>query len=130
VGVNCTNQHIIIVDGRRQLVQTHGRIPIWTLFKEYINSLPIGYTFNRKSLLNAIYTVNMSSYATTADQYRNFVTHLGFLQHESTSRYIKKCDIPMRVTITKVRKALVKDWTEWFIPVYERLGISESEAPK
>lgn len=122
-------QHII--NNKRKYIQTHGNIPIWTLFKNYINSLPDGCEFNRRSLLNSIYTIDMKSLQTTVDQYRNFVTHLGFLQCKNMGNYIKMCDIPMRLTITKVRKALTtRNWKSWFIPVYEKLGIDESEAPK
>ena len=132
VGINCEKQHLVIIDGIRNRVQTHDNVPIWTLFKEYINSMPDGYDFTRQRLLNSVYTVNMKSYKTTVDQYRNFLTRLGFIQlGEERGTYKKICDIPMRLTLPKIRKALKsRDWKEWFIPVHERLDINESEAPK
>jgi len=114
--------------GKSVVVGTHKDLPVWTLFKIFINDLKKDEIFTRKELLNFIYTVPMSSYETSVDMYRSNVTKLGFLESVERGKYKKLFDIPINVTTTKIMKIIrsKRSWKEWFIPLHDQLGVDSS----
>lgn len=133
-GVNSAKGQLIMIDGQRHEIRTKKRQSVWHRLKEYINSVPVGTSFSRKAMLNYIYTVDVSVTRsdTAADYYKCHLNTLGFITTDRPGVYVKRCDIPMHLTIKQVQEAARADktWKGWFIPIHERLGIDEDLAPK
>ena len=130
-GVSCQRKRLVMVNGERHEIRTKDDRPVWTLLKEYINSLPIGRLFTRQQMLDSIYTLDVSKIDPAADYYKGWLNKLGFISTDRPAVYVKECHIPMHLTITKVKAAATdKGWQGWFIPLHERLGISEQASPK
>jgi len=131
-GVNCTKKHILMIDGERHEIKVKEDKSVWYKLKEFINSVPVGTLFARKVMLEYIYTVDVVATDSAADYYKCHLNTLGFISTERPGIYRKECDIPMHLTIKKVQEAAraIKTWKGWFIPVHERLGIDEQEAPR
>jgi len=131
VGVNREKPQLISVrDGcqyKRVKIRTHNKKPIWTLFKEFINSLDNGEGFKRKDLMLAIYereaALAMIGRETTVDHYRLYSCHIGFVEHVGTGKYIKKHSIPDEMTSTLLKKYAYNEsaWQDWFIPKRDKL---------
>ena len=129
-GISCKKKLLIMVDGERCEIRTKGDRPAWTLLKEYLNTLPIGTLFTRQQMLDAIYIIDASKIDPAVDYYKSYLNKLGFISTDRPAVYIKEYHIPIHLAISKVQKAAnSKDWTQWFIPLHERLGINEQEAP-
>jgi len=119
-----------MIDGKKCEIRTKGDRPAWTLLKEYLNTLPIGTLFTRQQMLDAIYIIDASKIDPAVDYYKSYLNKLGFISTDRPAVYIKEYHIPIHLAISKVQKAAnSKDWTQWFIPLHERLGINEQEAP-
>jgi len=122
-GVKCRRKQLIMLKGtdkrppERVEIWTHNNRSIWDLLKEFNNSLDDETIFLRRDLLNAIYTQKvaeaMLSIETTVDTYRNLLCHAGYMERIGNGKYIKLHNIPIKATISNVKKhALKKDWED------------------
>lgn len=132
VGVNRPKKHLIRTkDGKIEEIRTHQDRPIWVLVKEYINSLLINQEFTRTQLLRAVYTTQANGFSASIDCYIGYLKIFGFLSGNGKGTYKKLYNIPEKLTTTAlVRAACDQSWKKWFVPLYERLGIDEQDAPK
>ncbi len=96
---------------------------IWENVKYFINSLKENEEFTRRQFLHTIYTdPRVTRYETTADHYRNQLTHAGFLEWVSNGRYRKIKQIPKNLKTTTLRKFLEDtSWRTWFMTREDRL---------
>lgn len=100
---------------------------LWTLFKEFINSLVNGQEFSRKELIDSMYVSTVSDamrrFETAADHYRLYACHVGFLEHVGRGKYKKLCNMPIDLTTTDLKRFAYNEapWQDWFIPKEQRL---------
>ncbi len=96
---------------------------IWENTKKFINSLQENEEFTRRQFLHTIYTdPRVTRYETTADHYRNQLTHAGFIGWVSIGIYRKIENIPKDLNTTNLRKfARDKSWRTWFMTREDRL---------
>lgn len=106
-----------------KLNEEHRDKNLWTVLKEFINSININETFTRKEMLAHIYDFNFNVHRHTTDCYRNDLCHCGFIEKtEKRGVYKKIRHIPIGMTMTQVRKiGYDKTWTEWFVPLETKL---------
>jgi len=132
VGVRCLRPALIMdtvhypAPYHRVEIRTIDNKTIWSLFKSYLNKLDHGAQFNRTEMLHAVYVEDaakaLSRVETTLDQYRRYITILGFLDHPERARYEKVKDIPEFLTISKAKEAAYdKSWKSWFVRLEDRV---------
>lgn len=101
-------------------IKTHDEKPIWDLLKTYLNNLKVGEEFNRTDLLKCVYVSPLekalAAGQTTVDQYRRYITILGFLSHIGHAKYKKLKNIPEHASIHKLKiHAYDRTWRSWYI---------------
>lgn len=131
VGVNREKPHLIMditnypPPYKRVQVRTIDGKTIWGLFKSFLNNLKDGSEFTRREMLHAVYVEDaakaLTRVQTSLDQYRRFITILGFLGHPKRATYTKLQDIPDFLTISTAKKvAYDRTWKSWFIKLEDR----------
>ncbi|MCF8019850.1 MAG: hypothetical protein K9L62_10625 [Vallitaleaceae bacterium] len=127
-GVHCEKPQLITdtvnyaAPYRRVNIRTIDRKTIWSLLKEYINSLEDNEQFTRKDLLYAVYVEDaakaLTRVETSVDQYRRYITILGFLDHPGRGTYKKIKDLPPFLTVSKAKRAAYdRSWRSWFMQI-------------
>jgi len=137
VGVNRQKKQLIGVKNKKGVyeateIRSKKDRPLWKLFLEFFNSLEIGSKFTRVEMLSSVYEENivleLRGYITSVDTYKSYLKRLGIIEYIAPGIYIKKFNLPDHITISQIKKAAsIGDWKEWFIPLYEKLNIKESD---
>jgi len=102
-------------------IRTVADKPIWTLVKKFVNSLEENQVFNRLELFNGVYirgvAEEMISRETAVDHYRKALCLTGIIEHVGFGLYAKRKDVPISLTITKLKRVAYKEtWKSWFMP--------------
>jgi len=133
VGINrAIKQKVTVRDGWQYKtieVRSIGGLSLWELFKQFINSIPVGSDFTRKDLLYALYTRESAeairAKETTPDQYRNRCCHVGLIEVIGRGKYRKLHDIPEKLTSSHLSKSAAiyssRTWRMWAVPKYKRV---------
>ena len=93
----------------------------WQLFREYINSIPIGEIMARQKMLHYVYENRKHwigySRQTTVDGYRLALTRLGILSPAGRGKYKIECHIRTDIPFDKIKRLAYpkRGWQEWFI---------------
>ena len=85
------------------------KMSMWKRTVEYVNSFKIGDHIFRSQLMNHMYgnkPPRTSSYGTTADNYRRYLTRLGVLEHIDRGIYEVKHHLKKDVTVNEIRLLL------------------------
>ena len=106
------------------VAKKHGGSSIWSIIREFVNTININDTFTRKELLFYIYEENsVDAHRHTPDCYRNDLCHCCFIEKTDKRGVYKKLrHIPENMTTSQVRTiGYDKTWTEWFVPLETKL---------
>ena len=93
----------------------------WQLFRDYINSHPIGDNISRQNVLKHVYQdrKNWVGYSrqTTIDTYRLALDRLGILALVARGLYKIEYHIRTDISFEKIKRLAYpkRDWQEWFI---------------
>ena len=105
----------------RTEIRTIDDRPIWSLMKEYINSLDVNQIITRKNLLVAVYGnlgIYMSRYPSTVDGYTRCIKIVNCIEKFERGKYRKLKNIPIDLSISKLKKHVSgNNWKTWFIPI-------------
>lgn len=127
-GVNCKKKQLLMlkpgmIHSQAIRINTHRGESIWSLLKNYINSLETNDIFNRHNLLSSVYTHEVVeggiiACQTTVDQYRRYLTIGEMLERVAWGKYKKLKNIPEHLSIHKLKNHVYgRDWKTWFIPI-------------
>ncbi len=126
-GVNCKKKQLLPLEPgmlhcQAIKINTHRGESIWSLLKNYVNSLEINTIFNRNNLLSCVYVDEVvkpiTACQTTVDQYRRYLTIGKMLERVSQGEYKKLKNIPEHLSIHKLKNHVYGDsWKTWFIPI-------------
>ena len=101
-------------------IRSHRGESIWSLLKNYVNSLEINTIFNRNDLLSCVYIDEVvkpiTACQTTVDQYRRYITKAEILEKVAWGKYKKLRNIPEHLSIHKLKNHVYgRNWKQWFI---------------
>ncbi len=126
-GVNCKKKQLLplkpgMLHSQAIRIRTHRDESIWSLLKNYVNSLDTITIFNRNDLLSCVYVDEVvkpiTTCQTTVDQYRRYLTIGKMLERVSWGKYRKLKNIPEHLSIYKLKKHVYShDWRIWFIQI-------------
>ncbi len=126
-GVNCKKKQLLPLEPgmlhcQAIRIRTHRGESIWSLLKNYINSLETNIIFNRNNLLSCVYVNEVvkpiTVFQTTVDQYKRYLIIAEILEAVSWGKYKKIKNIPEHLAIHKLKNHVYgNDWKTWFIPI-------------
>jgi len=124
-GVNCKKQQLLMLEpgmlhSHAIRIRSHRGESIWSLLKNYVNSLEINTIFNRNDLLSCVYIDEVvkpiTACQTTVDQYRRYITKAEILEKVAWGKYKKLRNIPEHLSIHKLKNHVYgRNWKQWFI---------------
>jgi len=127
-GVNCKVKQLLVLkpgviysNGIR--IRTHRGESIWSLMKNYINTMNINTTFNRTELLSSVYIHEVviggiTACQTSVDQYKRYLVLAEIVESVGWGKYKKLKNIPEHLSIKKLQKHVyAHNWKTWFIKI-------------
>jgi hypothetical protein len=104
---------------------------LWNKYKTFINNMETDQKFTRKYMFRQIYGIDEGTKLlrreTALDHYRRYSVLCKIIDHEKQGVYIKKNNIPQKITVTQfVKVAYAAPWKTWFVPQEERFKDSVS----
>lgn len=108
----------------------------WEKLKNHINKLKIGELFTFDSLRKICgipihCDLEQLKRKSTLDMYIHYLTKTGIINFTTIGTYKKLTNIPEKTGIVHLKMIMLEnqenEWKEWFIPLHERLGVTEEE---